>query len=63
MKHFLHIEHMPICLIRCGSRKGVFLIRGYTGFGSQTHKHPNSIKKWYKKHQEMCLDILRQTFN
>ena len=61
MKHFLHIEY--ICLIRCGSRKGVFLMRGYTGFGGQSNKYPNSIKKWYKNHQEMFLDVLGQTFN
>ena len=24
---------------------------------------PNLIKKWYKKHQEMCLNFLWQTFN
>ena len=59
MKHFLHIEY--ICLIRWGSKKWVFVTRGYTGFGSQTNKYPNSIKKWYKKHQEMCLDGLGQT--
>ena len=46
-----------------GIQERVFLIRGYTGFGSQTNKYPNSIKKWYKKHQEMCLDVLGQTFN
>ena len=29
----------------------------------QTNKYPNTIKKWYKKHQEMCLDVQGQTFN
>ena len=65
MKQFLHIEY--ICLVRCGSKGGggerVFLRCGYTSFGTQTNKYPNTIEKWYKKYQEMCLDVLGQTFN
>ena len=41
----------------------IFFTSRYTGLGSQTNKYPNSIKKWYKKHQEMCLDGLGQTIS
>ena len=61
MKQFLHIEY--ICPVRSGSRMGVVVTHGYTGFGTQTKKYPNSIKNWYKKYREMCLDVPGQTFN
>ena len=46
-------EYEYVFLVRCGSKGGGGVRRGYTGFGtlpqplpSQTKKYPNSIKIW-----------------